>query len=370
MQLALLLAFCVCSSVALFSLQGVADPNAKCNDGTPYKFYIDFANSDPNRWVFFYQGGAWCFDAFSCNERYNQSRGLMSSSDYSSEIGHIGGILSDKVDNAFHSYTRVFLPYCTSDDFSGNAGPYDGMPYSFMGSHVTPAVIQTLQDNFGLRDSGVTLFVVAGASAGAEALFPNIDRIKHKFLPQSIVKGLCDSGYFMSSVPYYSHQCRDAGSCTEQEGIEKGVKAWNSILDDSCVASKSEEDAYLCLLGPTAAPYISTPTFYFQYLYDAAQLGHDGIGQMPTQGTALEYAHQSAANLTASISQERYYFLPACYHHTILGNGHSWPQLAINNSSVMELMLNFVAGDNTPVNLVDSCQSSVNCNPTCPPNNH
>jgi hypothetical protein len=43
-----------------------------------------------------------------------------------------------------HSYSVVVFPYCTSDDFAGNASQ-TATGWSFMGARVVPAVVQTLK---------------------------------------------------------------------------------------------------------------------------------------------------------------------------------------------------------------------------------
>jgi hypothetical protein len=223
----------------LYTIQGVDDAKAICNDGSPYGFYIQ--TGDPSKWIFYYQGGAWCFDLYSCNERWKQQPLLMSSKGYGPNFYSVNGILAEteQENPLYFNYTKVYLPYCTSDDFSGNALNYTGMPWNFMGSHVTPAVLSKLKAEFQLKDDPSTTFVVSGSSAGGEALYPNIDAISDS-IPHSNVLGINDSGWFLSSVPYYAHKCVDAGSCTEQEGIERGVKTWNSVLDQSCLASGME----------------------------------------------------------------------------------------------------------------------------------
>ena len=53
--LALLVAVFAVGCSGSFVLQGVADANAKCNDGSPYKFYIDAEKTDPSHWLIHYQ---------------------------------------------------------------------------------------------------------------------------------------------------------------------------------------------------------------------------------------------------------------------------------------------------------------------------
>lgn len=206
---------CLCFMVGIgwSSLRRMeAGGGAVCNDGTPYQFY-QREGKDPRRWLMVLEGGAWCFDQVSCGLRWNASRSLMSSVGYREKIER-GGILDEK-DPTFGTWNVAYFPYCTSDDFSGNA-TNTNTPWSFLGSRVVPAVISNLLSQGVLRDDSSTTVLLTGLSAGAEAVFPNIDFLQSNLLPNSVVIGLADSGYFLDSVPFAPRKCIDAGSCTEQ----------------------------------------------------------------------------------------------------------------------------------------------------------
>ena len=340
---------------------GVEDQDAVCNDGSPYVFYFASGN-ESNKWLFYFNGGAWCFDKVSCDRRMVQSPDLMSSKNYA-PTAEYNALFDDRPEfnPLFATFNKVYLPYCTSDDFSG-AQPI-GKPWIFQGSRVAPAVIQVLKKSFGLVDLDSTMIVVSGSSAGGEALYPNIDRISEEFLPQSRVVALDDSGWFLYTSPFLPRSnCTDAGSCTEAYGIMHGVPYWNGQMHRRCAESQSKENVWKCLMGPTVGPFLQTPTFVFQYLFDGAQLGHDGIGNPTGNAAEMAYARSSAMNLTETTSTQRYVFLPACYYHTILFS-NAWTTISINNVTLVRAITYFLEG--TPVRLIDKCNSP-NCNPTCP----
>lgn len=75
-----------------------------------------------------------------------------------------------------------------------------------------------------------------------------------------------------------------------------------------------------CMLGYHAFPYMSTPSFVFQYTFDGAQLvcasvpflnmkGHDGMGK-PTTEAELKYAVESIRNLTTTF--QGYFLFGVC----------------------------------------------------------
>lgn len=341
-------------------------PGAHCNDGSPYQAYI--RTSASSNWIIMMQGGAWCFDLFSCTERWNTMPKLMSSLNYSSQVAFYGGVMSGNstMNPVFSTWNMVFLPYCTSDDFSGNS-PSNNTPWSYMGSLIPNAIVKYLKANSGLTDSSSTTIVWGGSSAGAEGVLPNLDRVASWFSHAKVV-GLMDSGWFLDSVPYYSHNCVDAGTCTEQAGLMKGVPLWNSVMDDDCSQAKGGSNLWECLLGYRAAPYVQTPVFSFNWRFDAAQLGHDGIGENPNKGPAnmLQYAQQSAYNLTGSFYNQKQwtYYAASCYCHTVMFN-QFWNNLKVGGARLTDALQSFIQNPHTPWNIIDQCNTP-NCNPTCP----
>lgn len=354
----------------LYKVTLPASTGAVCNDGSPYVYYLSSTQyfSGQTKWVAMLAGGAWCFDAYSCNERWNNQPQLMSSKNYTAQVGFGPAILSGNstFNPHFWDWNFVFLPYCTSDDFSGNS-PSNPTPWSFMGSKIVPAVFNDLKDRGTIDVPGATI-VLGGSSAGAEGVLPNLDRLASMF-PQAQVMGLLDSGWFLDSTPYYSHPCKDAGSCTEQAGLMLGVPLWNSVMDSTCAAAKTSTTLWQCLIAYKAAPYISTPTLSLNWAFDKAQLGHDGIGVNPANGPSavLQYARQSAYNLTQSFynQQSWVYTSAACYCHTTTFNAAGWMYLKIGGAWLQDIVKEFLINPKKPANFIDMCDTP-GCNPTCP----
>lgn len=51
-----------------------------------------------------------------------------------------------------------------------------------------------------------------------------------------------------------------------------GVPRWQPRLDEDCAKAKPHNEQWQCMLGYHAFPYLTTPSFVFQYRFDAAQL--------------------------------------------------------------------------------------------------
>jgi len=314
-----------------------------CNDGSPARIYYHAAQSTPAYSLVYLQGGGFCFDAPSCGARWNQSRNLMSSAMYPSSFS-AGGFVGSRAD-----VDVFYFAYCTSDSFSGNTTA-SSIGYSFMGGAM---VRRAFEDGaVQIRSKSV---IFAGSSAGAEGLYPHADWLQAYLGKSHKVHVLLDSGFFMASPPLVQGNCAQLGSCTEQGALQRGVPLWNSIVDATCALKFTGGERWKCMQGPWAAYFLdSVDYFVFQFLFDSAQLGHDGAGP----NTA--YAQQSAQNLTAmvrALPNVGGFFLASCFHHTILEQPQ-WATLKIGRYSFEDAFLN-------GYQVVDTCQT-MNCNPTCP----
>uniref|UniRef100_A0A3P8TV99 Notum pectinacetylesterase 2 n=1 Tax=Amphiprion percula TaxID=161767 RepID=A0A3P8TV99_AMPPE len=93
-----------------------------CNDGTPAGFYLkEFRGS--RRWLLFLEGGFCCYSKETCDSRYQNIPRLMSSSVWP-QTKRGSGILSSQAEENphWHNANIVFIPYCSSDVWSG-VGP-------------------------------------------------------------------------------------------------------------------------------------------------------------------------------------------------------------------------------------------------------
>lgn len=68
---------------------------------------------------------------------------------------------------------RSFVPYCTSDSWSGTRATPEGM-FSFMGAEV---LVQIVRDLMPLGLEGARSLLLAGSSAGGTGVMLNLDRI-------------------------------------------------------------------------------------------------------------------------------------------------------------------------------------------------
>ncbi|RTG85765.1 O-palmitoleoyl-L-serine hydrolase, partial [Schistosoma bovis] len=106
-----------------------------------------------------------------------------------------GGILSSdpNANPIYHEFHSVFIPYCSSDLWTGKMANRSGDFY-FHGSRILAAVI----DNIPWQNAAYTEKVIfAGSSAGGIGVLMNIDRLSRKLFNRIgypvLVSGIIDS---------------------------------------------------------------------------------------------------------------------------------------------------------------------------------
>jgi len=274
------------------------------------------------------------------------------------------GILSGNItENAhWHDASVLYIPYCSSDSFSGNQMNSD-LGWHFMGSAIVMSAIEEALGNLGLKSASQVIFT--GSSAGAEGLYPNADRVALMLGQHVNFRVLLDSAWFLDFDPFYQGDCKVVTSCTEQEGLRRGALHWNPRMDDDCAAHKSASLLWQCILGYHAFPYLKVPSFVFAYSYDAAGLGHSGIYSKPSTPQQIAYANEVAKNISLSFGWAGVtaFFNPSCYFHTIELDGN-WNKLLINGKSFADVAYAWTLDPTSTPKYQDTCLGA-NCNPTC-----
>ena len=163
----------------------------------------------------------------------------------------IGGILSaDPAENPhFADANHVFVPYCSSDSWSGTANEPDENGFRFMGRQILTEVITELSDYEQLL-FGEELYL-AGSSAGATGVLVNADFVTRLVSPSGVrVRGIVDSGWFLDNDPF-EDQSSVIGS------LRQGIRTWQAHVNDEC-ARAYPEDLWKCYIGYKAFPYIKS----------------------------------------------------------------------------------------------------------------
>lgn len=140
--------------------------DCQCADGAEFSFFVREAN--PDKVMFFLEGGGACFDPVTCAFTHDPS------TTYDWDIGPdddpatMGGIFDfTDPDNPFADYSVVYVPYCTGDVHLGDT-THEFSPdltVQFKGAVNGAAAVAYLAERFG----GADQVVVVGESAGSVA---------------------------------------------------------------------------------------------------------------------------------------------------------------------------------------------------------
>jgi hypothetical protein len=324
-------------------------PNGVCNDGTPGVFYYAPATraEDANRWLIFLQGGGSCGSGQKCAERWcsidsNYGMDKMSSSLTKAQIRG-GGFLSPESRNAFGSWNRVLIYYCSSDQWNGTkattvtaastSGATVEFEIQFRGSEIVDAVLDTLRNHtpgskrrvvrhdvrasirhdFGAEphasdwpdlDNAITV-IFAGASGGGNGVKNNVDHVGEKL--KATNSGLADfraiidaSFTFETSGLDYTKStfcAQNPSGCAYDTFVQGTWSAVDRSLydgrgDESCRQyheSRVPGSEWICSdKDHVTLNHITTPFFIHQDLQDP-QVGGDGFVQLGL-GTASDFA--------------------------------------------------------------------------------
>ncbi|GAB1297180.1 Palmitoleoyl-protein carboxylesterase NOTUM [Apodemus speciosus] len=262
-----------------------------CNDGSPAGYYLKESKGS-RRWLLFLEGGWYCFNRENCDSRYSTMRRLMSSKDWPhTRTGT--GILSSQPEENPHWWNAnmVFIPYCSSDVWSGASPKSEKSEYAFMGSLIIQEVVRELLDK-GL--SGAKVLLLAGSSAGGTGVLLNVDRVAELLeelgYPSIQVRGLADSGWFLDNKQYRRSDCIDTINCAPTEAIRRGIRYWSGMVPERCQRQFKEGEEWNCFFGYKIYPTLRCPVFVVQWLFDEAQLTVDNVhlsGQPVQEGQWL-----------------------------------------------------------------------------------
>ena len=266
-----------------------------------------------------------CHNEQSCNVRMARESYLMSSNKWSPEKS-VGGILSaDPEENPYYSdANHVFVPYCSSDAWSGTKKGHSGM--AFMGRNIISEVIKELSDYQGLL-FGQELFL-AGSSAGAIGVLLNVDFVAESVKPNLAVRGIVDSGWFLDNADNSNRFLHD---------LKDGIKLWEANVNDDCARNYPNE-LWQCYLGYKVAPFIKSPLFIFQWQFDHFQLQAENV-LVPTSTDPAQwnFIHRIGANLRKSFKDIDAVFSPACIAHTAITK-EEWIEVEVDGVSLPDAL--------------------------------
>jgi len=295
------------------TLYRIWDAEALCNDGTASGFYYLPANDTAKQhlWLVYLEGGQWCYDNATCHARLQGDAMLASSRSWDKGV-KLGGIFDgDAKRNPWAGAHLVYLPYCSSDAWVGNAGPEsNSWGFYFRGQRILEAALKQLQEgvevttlevvrfpnhthathtvtaNYSLTAADHVLF--SGCSAGSRGAMFSIDSVQ-AMLPAGAppVLGFFDSPLWVDLEPLAP------GIVSLENETQQVFNLVNASarLGAACAAAYPGEEGWRCLYGQYRVPYIATPYLLSASQFDKFQLPYNEGSNPPyAPGPNLSYA--------------------------------------------------------------------------------
>ncbi|MDZ4812742.1 MAG: pectin acetylesterase-family hydrolase [Pseudomonadota bacterium] len=321
----------------------IVAPDALCNDGTQPAAYVRRAQTmaDRDNWIVFLEAGGSCESGVDCVDRwqsYQNNYGLqkMSTSipvatwntwypaaaagpsgwtlqgaDYAVPTGITGnGIFSTAAINPFRNWNKVYLHYCSSDQWTGQQdnllsagidhlgtppatppGTTQNYEINFHGARIFDQMITDLRTGTSYCQGeiceqmrsldGANRILLAGSSAGANGVKHNLDLLRAKqnaINPNSEVRGVIDATgtpstsslpWPVAPAPVTSYQQR-----IDQQWNDVYLALWNARVDASCLLLNTAATASASTVSRCADPthvlrhHITTPFFHRMDLQD------------------------------------------------------------------------------------------------------
>ncbi|EHH58436.1 hypothetical protein EGM_08289, partial [Macaca fascicularis] len=291
------------------------------------------------------------------------------------------GILSSQPEENpyWWNANMVFIPYCSSDVWSGASSKSEKNEYAFMGALIIQEVVREL---LGRGLSGAKVLLLAGSSAGGTGVLLNVDRVAEQLeelgYPAIQVRGLADSGWFLDNKQYRHTDCVDTITCAPTEAIRRGIRYWNGVVPERGRRQLLEGEEWNCFFGYKIYPTLRCPVFVVQWLFDEAQLTVDNVhltGQ-PVQESQRLYIQNLGRELRHTLKDVPASFAPACLSHEIIIRSH-WTDVQVKGTSLPRALhcwdrslhdshkTSKTPLKGCPVHPVNSCPWP-HCNPSCP----
>ncbi|KAH9412807.1 hypothetical protein DERP_009789 [Dermatophagoides pteronyssinus] len=319
-------------------LQWLSNSSVTCNDGTRAGYYIRQSPNGSKRWLIFLEGGWYCMSKQACDQRWYKMRDFMTSFRWS-QYKTVSGILSSSptINPYWWNANHVFIPYCSSDIWSGDQPANhqsSQMTMSFLGSRIIDEVIGELIRSPKYQFLHAKFVLLAGSSAGAAGVMINLDRVAKQIADSGSmadVRGLADSVHPNSSSS--TAPCTD-GFCPPTETIRGAYRLWNSRVPESC-AKQYPQEPWRCFFGYRLYPTLSTPLFIVQFQYDEFQLYMDGIvtgggggvgqgghgfgnGGLINDQERIHYIRSLSEQMIKTLTNVSACFIPSCMAHILL----------------------------------------------------
>ena len=342
-------------------------PLALCNDGTVSGFYYAPSTTGSKTWIIQQQGGAWCYDERTCKARPSA---LVSSKNWSPTLTRKGGIFNSS-DTRLRDAHKIYVPYCTSDGYIGNA-PTNSFGFQFRGRAVVDALFSTLKEDYGMGTVANTSILYSGCSAGARGALFNADHVAQMFVQGnsniSRYGVLLDSAFWVDLDPVVS------GVLPFSEQAKKvfDIARVNTTADPVCLRYYRNGEEWKCIFAQYAVNLVRSSFLLHAYLYDAFQLPYDlhlPAGSWPKSPQQLAFA-EYFRNVTSKFAHEDVHapqqaLLPACYAHCGTEDDR-WRNVQAQGISLDKAVSSWFWEEGDVPDFIEDLCSGFNCGKGCP----
>ena len=266
---------------------------AYCLDGTLPGYWHDAPATPSSDWLLFLDGGAWCYDAQSCEARSREFRG--SSRHFPSRYWPYSGPMSANptLNPAFAGFHRVVLGYCDGGSWLGDRhAPLlsGGRPLYLRGKRVLDAIIDELLATTELKSAARVLW--SGGSAGGLGALAAANRVHEKLAAARVYKVMVLSGFFLQRGGA-ADGVEDGGlACAGRRRAAPGAAEpspaclpWvtkmrrmydlhnaSSGVSAECAAARPAAERWKCVFAAPSAAAVRAPLYVINSALDSWQL--------------------------------------------------------------------------------------------------
>ncbi|KAH0643886.1 hypothetical protein KY289_034860 [Solanum tuberosum] len=312
-------------NVNITILESATAQGAVCLDGSPPAYHLHRGHGTGlDNWIIYLDGGGWCESIPECLYRTTTYLG---STKKMGQQAFFSGILhnTSKQNPEFHNWNRVRVKYCDGSSFTGDVEQvHPENKLYFRGARIFKAIMEDLSSK-GMKNAENA--ILSGTSAGGLATILNCDKFKCLLPENARVKCVADASFFINGKSIY-------GTSFTQEMYQNIVNLHESAknLPPACTSAMEPS---LCFFPENVMPYVQTPLFIINSIYDSWQINNTLVPPYLDKQHAWKACIKSISSCTSSqliIIQAfgvefsktfeglppcstRGYFLTSCYSH-------------------------------------------------------
>ncbi|CAI5480654.1 unnamed protein product [Closterium sp. Yama58-4] len=261
--------------VGLTIVNTSTDPGAVCLDGSPPAFnWHPGRGTGRNKWILYLEGGAWCMDAAHCIDRSFSNFGS------STKMGdwRLQGLLSSSrtTNPDFFNWNLVYIRYCDGASFVGNVDePIKDHLLPTTGDRPSPAPASASSPPSPHTQEGKPQIYMRGRRVFNSILSHLLAHLGMRSASCVALTPLCP--FTLTGGQAANLHARDVGGSRHflRDTMLRPVTAFHNVtLNPRCLASGPPNDSWQCFFPEHFLPFLHTPFFILNSLYDSWQIAH------------------------------------------------------------------------------------------------